>query len=198
LDTTVYNKGYVLHLLRPETETEAKLIEDPLLLKGLFWGEARYGHPEGKVLYHVAEIFENIEEITPKLTQEERKFLRIIALVHDSCKYAEDKNDPRDWSKHHGILAAKFMSNYTDNERILSVLALHDEAYYCWRLCVLNNQPEAGMERFKQLMNKVEHFLQSYYLFFKCDTRTGDKTQAPVKWFEKTVTNIKPIEFILQ
>jgi hypothetical protein len=27
--------------------------------------------------------------------------------------------------------------------------------------------------------------LRLYYLFFKCDTQTGDKTQAPLRWFEE-------------
>jgi hypothetical protein len=31
---------------------------------------------------------------------------------------------------------------------------------------------------------------QMYYLFFKCDTQTGDKTQAPLKWFEQNVSGI--------
>ena len=37
----------------------------------------------------------------------------------------------------------------------------------------------------------MNYCLQLYYLFFKCDTQTGDKTQAPLKWFEREVPGIE-------
>jgi hypothetical protein len=33
--------------------------------------------------------------------------------------------------------------------------------------------------------------IQLYYQFFKCDTQTGDKTQAPLRFFEALVPNIQ-------
>ena len=70
-------------------------------------------------------------------------------------------------------------------DEILEILELHDEAYYCWRAVCLNFRVEEGEKRWKWLMERIAPFLQLYYLFFKCDTRTGDKTQAPVKWVEQ-------------
>jgi len=36
----------------------------------------------------------------------------------------------------------------------------------------------------------MEDCMQLFYLFFKCDTLTGDKTLAPLTWFEEHVTGI--------
>ena len=46
----------ILNILQPETESELTLISHPEIISGLLWGEPRYGHPEGKVLYHIPEI----------------------------------------------------------------------------------------------------------------------------------------------
>jgi hypothetical protein len=40
-------------------------------------------------------------------------------------------------------------------------------------------------------LEKMENSLQLFYLFFKCDTLTGDKTLAPLTWFEEHVTGIE-------
>jgi uncharacterized protein involved in tellurium resistance len=59
----------------------------------------------------------------------------------------------------------------------------------------LYHQYDEGQARLKSLLNRIGDNIQLYYLFFKCDTRTGDKTQAPVKWFEQTIRNIEVVEF---
>ena len=178
-------KQQIEAILQPKTELERFIIEQPPLRKGLTWGEPRYGHPEGMVLHHIPEIFNNIETISPAVSPEIAVKLRLITLLHDSFKYAEDKSSPRDWSKHHGILARQFAESFIEDREILEILELHDEAYYCWRAVCLNFRVEEGEKRWKWLMERIAPFLQLYYLFFKCDTRTGDKTQAPVKWVEQ-------------
>jgi hypothetical protein len=125
--------------------------------------------------------------------------LRIIALIHDSFKNIEDKSNPRDWSKHHGMLARQFAEPFIDDREILNILELHDEAYYCWRTVCLNFRVEEGEKRWQWLMERIAPFLQLYYLFFKCDTRTGDKTQAPVKWVEQRLKGrdgFQPVTFL--
>ena len=44
--------------------------------------------------------------------------------------------------------------------------------------------------RLQKLLKTLDDRLQLYYLFFKCDTATGDKNQAPLKWFEQAIPNI--------
>jgi HD domain len=182
-------------ILQPETDLERFFIGLPHIQEGLLWGEPRYGHPEGKVLYHIVEIYKNIDCIIPPLSIKDRDTLRLITLLHDTFKYAEDKSYPRDWSKHHGILARLYAKPYISVKSTLDIIELHDEAYYCWRLEVLEDAKDKAQLRLAQLLERLKGRLQLFYIFFKCDTATGDKTQAPVKWFEKKIEGIERISF---
>ncbi len=185
----------IRNVLKLETDFECMLAVQPEVRTGLCWGEPRYGHPEGKVLYHVPEIFENIDSIIPPLSIKEREQLRLITLLHDAFKYIEHKGSPRDWSRHHSILARQFSEAFITDQAVLDIIELHDEAYYCWRLDVLKDDPIKSAARFARLLERIGYCLQLYYIFFKCDTRTGDKTQAPVKWFERKGLDIQKITF---
>jgi hypothetical protein len=169
-------------LLQPETALERALLAVPVFRDGLLWGEPRFGHPEGVVAYHVKEVLNNIALI-PHLSTADRSSLRLIALAHDAFKYAEDRSRPRDLTKHHGVLARRFMESYTSNGDVLDILETHDEAYYHW----LYRHQAPSVRPLTSLLDRVGHCKQLYYLFFKCDTQTGDKTQAPLRWFEQTV-----------
>ena len=180
-------------ILKPETELEHQFLADPDFQIGLMYGKPRYGHPEGKVLYHIPEVLANVDKLT--ISPEMRRQLRIITFVHDTFKNIEDKNTPRDWSKHHGVYARKFLAKFIDDEVLLKITELHDEAYYCWRLYALYGQPEKSLARLQYLFEQIKNNRQLYYLFFKCDTQTGDKIQKPVKWFEETVEGIEVVDF---
>ena len=180
-------------LLRPETSLERQLLLDPEFYGGLHWGVPRFGHPEGKILYHIREVLDNIDKL--KIDETTRRQLRLITFAHDAFKNIEHKGTPRDWTRHHAVLARQFMERYTDEPAILEVIELHDEAYYAWRCQHLYGNVKQGKARLQRLLKRVEPYLQLYYLFFKCDTQTGDKIQAPVKWFEQTVTGIEIVKF---
>ena len=185
----------ILDALQPETDLERFLVLHPDVRAGLGWGEPRYGHPEGRVLNHVPEIFDNLNQLSPPLSTDDRARLRLITLLHDSFKYKEDKNEPRDWTQHHGILARQFAEHFITDTIVLDILELHDEAYYCWRCAVLDDEIEQATARFNWLLQRIGYCVQLYYVFFKCDTRTGDKTQAPVKWFERKGLPIERVSF---
>jgi hypothetical protein len=178
-------------LLRPESPLEQSLIEDELFIKGLLWGRPRYGHPEGQIALHVREVMDNIEQLS--ISDEMRNRLRIIALAHDTFKFKEVRTFPRDWSKHHGMLAKNYLANYIDDPVILDILELHDEAFYCWRMIHLYHKPIKGQQRLEKLLYRLGEHMQLYYLFFKCDTQTGDKTQAPLYWFETSIPGIQVV-----
>ena len=180
--------------LMPETDLEKTLLKDPDFVKGLYWGKPRFGHPEGKVVFHISEVLDNIELL--QTDEQSRKDLRIIAFLHDTFKYLEDRTGiPRDWTKHHAVYARKFSEKYISESHILDIIELHDEAYYCFRLDKLYAKPEDSQKRLTALLDRLGEHLQLYYLFFKCDTQTGDKNQASVKWFEQSVCNIHIVEF---
>lgn len=181
------------NILQPETELERQFLMDAAFQKGLFYGKPRFGHPEGQVLYHIPEVLANVDKLS--ISKEDRRKLRIITFVHDTFKYLEDKKEPRDWTKHHGVYARKYLEKYIDDATLLTITEMHDEAYYCWRLYALYKKPVQSKERLQQLLEAVGAGIQLYYLFFKCDTQTGDKIQKPVSWFEKTVEGIDIITF---
>jgi hypothetical protein len=172
-------------LIEPETTLEKHLISHPEFLDGYNWGTPRFGHPEGKVGLHVKEVLNNVDKYSP--TPLARRQLRLIALSHDTFKFREEKIFPRDWSKHHGALARKFMEQHIDEPLILDIIELHDEAYYVWRHMMLENEPAIARRRLDALMKRLDGNLELYFLFFKCDTETGDKIQAPLRWFERIV-----------
>jgi len=178
-------------ILKPETSLENQLLQDTDFLAGLFWGVPRFGHPEGEIYKHIKEVLQNIDCLD--ISAEDRKRLRIIAFVHDTFKYLEDKRRPRDWSKHHSIYARKFTERYTNDQILLDIIELHDEAYYSWRLQFLQKDIPSGTLRLNALLDRLGPSIQLYYLFFKCDTQTGDKNQAPLQWFESKVPGIQVV-----
>ncbi len=183
-----------VELLQPENELERQLLQDPSFQKGLYWGVPRFGHPEGKVIFHIREVLDNVEKI-PNLDELDRRRLRLVTFAHDTFKYLEHKGSPRDWTRHHAIYAQKFLANYTDDRVVLDITRMHDEAYYSWRTIKLFMKPEKGNARLQNLLDQIGEHIQLYYLFFKCDTQTGDKNQTPLKWFEATIPRIEVVVF---
>lgn len=186
-------KTYFLAFLQPENPLEHQILADPEFIKGLDWGTPRYGHPEGQIYKHIREVLDNIDALP--VTAEERTKLRLIAFVHDTFKYQEHKGYPRDWSRHHAVIARKFLEKYTPNEDLLTITEWHDEAYYCWCVQFLYHKPAQAHERLRRLVDRLGDALQLYYYFFVSDTRTGDKNLAPLRWFERTIEAIDPVTF---
>ena len=168
--------------IRPETALEEHLLRQPAIVEGMHWGKPRHGHPEGAVWRHVVEVLANVDRLAD-LTPTDRRDLRLVTLVHDTFKYVEDRSEPRDWSRHHGVLAREFVERYTSKPRVLLLTEWHDEAYYCWRLFALRGRRNRARQRMDRLMALFGEELPFFYRFFVCDTLTGDKTPAPLAWF---------------
>ena len=49
----IEGKVDLVRVLQPENEMEAAFLEQADFVKGLLWGEPRYGHPEGQIYKHV-------------------------------------------------------------------------------------------------------------------------------------------------
>ncbi|MEN0048715.1 MAG: hypothetical protein AAF806_16760 [Bacteroidota bacterium] len=191
--------------LQPETELEAAFLEDVEFVRGLNWGVPRYGHPEGAIWRHIIELNSNIDRLPEHWLRapiragsglSTRESLRITSWVHDTFKHIEDKSTPRDWTKHHAVYARHFLERYTKDELLLNLVELHDEAYYIWRLLHLMHKLSRGERRLQSLKEKMGECWQLYYLFFKCDTSTGDKNPAPLHWFEREMNDIELVRFI--
>jgi hypothetical protein len=83
------------------------------------------------------------------------------------------------------------MEQYTSDPVVLDVIETHDDAYYKW---LLQHRRPSTHTQLDSLMSRVGYCIQFYYLFFKCDTQTGDKIQAPLRWFEREAKGIELVK----
>ena len=193
MDAGTIDQKAVQRYLKPESDLEVFILSQPEWLKGTLWGEPRPGHPEGKVLYHLIEVLRNVDLATTD--QHIRESLRLITLVHDSFKHLEEKTRPRtDWTLHHACIAARFSREIGLDQSISEVIELHDEAFYCWKESMLGDK-QVALNRLQSLTDRLGDNLQLYYLFFKCDTKTGNKFQESLVWFEENAKGIQFVDF---
>jgi hypothetical protein len=177
-------------IVRPETTLESMLLQLPEFQTGYNWGLPRFGHPEGKVGLHVREVLDNVDRLD--LSGENRELLRMVAIAHDTFKFRE--GPPGNRPIHHGLLARQFMEGHLSDSIALDLIELHDEAFYIWRSLALGQKEEVTRQRFDLLLERLGENLPLYCLFFKCDTETGDKIQAPLRWLRQQVAPVG-IEF---
>ncbi len=181
-----------MHLLQPETGLEFEILATAEFQEGLHWGVPRKGHPEGMVILHVAEVLDNVNAM--HLAPEDRALLRLVAICHDTFKYQEEQLAHDRHHQHHGILAAEFISQFAVDEVVLDLVRWHDEAYYAWRMTLMNMHDDAAY-RFAQLHERMQPRWSLYDAFLKADTLTGDKNPAPLKWVAEQ-TKIRTGSFI--
>ncbi len=80
---------------------------------------------------HVADLLGRLDR--QGVTGEERAELRFIVLVHDAFKNRVQEWRPRVGENHHAMRARRFAERYTDDERLLTTIELHDRPYGIWR-----------------------------------------------------------------
>lgn len=190
----------IQELLAPENELEAQVTAMPEFQDGLFWGKPRYGHPEGQVILHIREVLDNVEQLYG-LDTDTRLRLRLATLVHDTFKYKEyelaSKEGNRRPEYHHAHLAAEYLAQFVEDEGLVKVVRWHDEAFYCWRL-LHRGQVAAHQARWAAFVDLMGNDMQLYYLFFKCDTSTGDKDMNSLLWFEENAVGIQLVDWVMQ
>jgi hypothetical protein len=164
----------------PENDLERRVTEDPELLEGLAWGRPRKAHPEGSVATHVADLLERLDR--RGVTGEERALLRFLVLVHDSFKSRVQEWRPRVGENHHAMRARRFAERYTDDERLLTTLELHDRPYGIWRKWRRTGWLDRG--RLNSMLERVPDpalFLD----FVQLDGSTEGKRSEPIEWFKQ-------------
>ena len=160
---------------------ESRLFYLPAFQKGFSWVVLSDAHPEGKVEIHINEVMGNIEQL-PNLDKKTYERLRVAALSHDTFKYLVNEPEYKQLNLHHGCIARKFMKQYTSDEVLLDLIEFHDEVYYAW----LEGGTKAE-ERLNIYIDRFREHIRLHYLFFRCDTMTGNKTQVPRHWFEAKI-----------
>lgn len=171
--------------VQPENELESRIVGDAEWQEGAAWGMPREGHPEGKVIFHIEQVLENVEKHASN--QEERSKLRIIALIHDTFKYKVDISKPRVVDNNHAVIARKFAEKYLSDPTLLNIIELHDEAFNAWRKGNETNKWDVAEKRLRKLCDWLGPSLPLYYKFYRCDNETEDKDQACFRWFGEMI-----------
>jgi hypothetical protein len=171
--------------MEAHSDLEVCIMEDSNWQEGLFFGKPRYGHPEGKIIKHIYEVLENVENLRLQIPDKEYKDLRLITLIHDTFKHKVDESKPRIGANHHAHIARKFAEKYISEKHILDIIELHDEAYHAWRQEHYCNNSQQAQERLEKLLHRLGDNVELFYKFFVCDTQTGDKNQDSLRWFEQ-------------
>jgi hypothetical protein len=79
------------------------------------------------VKQHIAEVLANVDR--EATSADERRRLRLAALVHDTFKYRAKRGAAVGSRNHHGALAAQFLERFIDDRQLLTVVTWHDEAF---------------------------------------------------------------------
>jgi hypothetical protein len=165
---------------RPESDLEEALSRDAVLLRGLAWGKPRRGHPEGSVGAHVADLLETIERWGEAGAR--RAELRFIALVHDSLKFRVDERLPKLGENHHAMRARRFAERYTQDERLLATIELHDRPYALWRRLRRRGRLDDGaVDGMLARIPDIDLFAR----FVELDGSTEGKHPAPLDWWRE-------------
>jgi hypothetical protein len=164
----------------PENDLERLVARDERLLKGLAWGKPRAGHPEGTVGAHVAQLLRTLEGW--KEAEPLRSDLRFIALVHDSLKGEVKKWLPKTGENHHATRARRLAEHYTDDERLLATIELHDRPYSIWRKMQRKGQlDERALEEMLSRIPDRRLFLR----FVELDGSAEGKSPEPIRWLRE-------------
>jgi hypothetical protein len=162
---------------------ECRIAAEPEWREGIEWGVARRGHPEGAVKHHVADVLANVER--EATSPEERRRLRLAALVHDAFKYRAPEGSARVGSEgHHGSQAATFLERFVDDEELLLVVRWHDEAFAAWLGLAKRGDRTRAEGRGRALVKRLGSAVPLYVRFFRADNATEGKSPKAVEWFE--------------
>ncbi len=179
----------VSEILKPESDLEKTIVSNQEFVIGCLYGKPRSGHPEGQVIYHIAEVLKNINKYSDFTN---RADLRLVGLIHDTFKYKVYTDIPKTGENHHGMIARRFAERFISTARVLETIELHDEAYNSWRKLALNRFK--AERRANELISRLGKDIDFYLTFFRCDNETGDKSHENYDWFadlERTRVKIK-------
>lgn len=183
------SQSIIEDIIKPQTDLEKSIISDPEFIAGALWGKSRPGHPEGLVIYHIKEVLENIKKYKENGVDYEK--LRLIAIIHDTFKYKVDTRYPKSGENHHAMIARRFAEKYIEDNSILDIIELHDEAYNAWQTGYRRGDWENAEKRGERLVKRLGKNLSLFFDFYLYDGLTGDKNHDDYEWFMKLFWNYR-------
>jgi hypothetical protein len=126
---------------------------------------------------HVADLLAKLDQWQEP--EPRRTMLRFVALVHDSLKFRVRNRLPKIGENHHAVRARRFAERYTDDERLLVAIELHDRPYAIWRR--MRRRGRLDERAFDRMLARIADpglFLR----FVELDASTQGKDPATVSW----------------
>jgi hypothetical protein len=158
---------------------------DMRYIKNIEYGEARSGHPEGKVKFHIAELEENLEYLKPKGISDDQYWkLKFMIHVHDTFKANAIANSPIESPNSHASLARNFAAEFTDDEDLLNMIQYHDVNYSLWKQ--FKETGSYDKERFDGLLAAIKNW-ELFLIFIILDGSTQGKDASKTAWFIREV-----------
>jgi hypothetical protein len=128
----------------------------------------------------VADLLRTLEEW--KEPEPRRSDLRFIALVHDAQKNRVQSWRPKTGANHHAARARRLAERYTDDERLLAAIELHDRPYAIWRR--MRRAGEDQTHKLDEMLARIPDpalFLR----FVELDGSTEGKNPEPIRWLRE-------------
>lgn len=174
-----------------------KIIKDPRYIEGLAYGKPRRGHEEGTIAAHILEIEKTLYKLfwADIISDDEFFKLKLLVHVHDTFKKWATSNAPIDDYNSHASLAAKFLSEFTDDKDLIAMVQWHDENFAIWKK--YKKTGEIDVERISRrvlTINDIDLFL----IFTIIDGYTkskmalaGEERPEKLRWFIEQVNRWK-------
>jgi hypothetical protein len=157
-----------------------RILQDERYLQNLDWGRPRFGHPEGSIRSHIAELERNLQRLQSLVSDEEYVKLQILIHVHDTFKPEAKSGAPITHPRSHASLAREFLHSFCDDPDLLDIVQYHDEPYALWQH--YNNSYQRNEGRFQNLLRIIKNW-DLFLLFLIIDGCTEGKDRAPLYWF---------------
>ncbi len=141
------------------------------------------------MLAHIADVLVNVER--EARSPEERRRLRLVALLHDVCKFAVEQGRPRTGENHHAFRARRLAARYVADAQVLDVIELHDEAYNSWLAGKHSGRWEHAERRARRLLERLGPAVPLYLAFFRADNGTPGKSRDSLSWFERLAAAVQ-------
>lgn len=166
--------------MRDYKQVLEEICRDERYQRNLDWGKPRKGHPEGTIRAHIEQLEQNLEAMKDQLSGDEYWKLKILIHVHDIFKPDAKKGVGIQDPESHASLAAAFLSEYCDDEQLITIAHLHDEPYALWRK--LKYRGRFRKERFDALCERISDW-DLFLTFLMIDGNVAGKSQDPLIWF---------------
>jgi len=152
---------------------------DPAYEANLDWGKPRSGHPEGSIRKHIAELESNLERLSPRLSGEEIKKLRVLIHTHDTFKPNAKTGVAIADPQSHASLARQFLAKYVSDSDLLNLVQFHDEPFALWKK---HRYGGDYTDRLGRLLDLIEDW-DLFIAFLIVDGCTAGKSTEQLDWF---------------